>query len=275
MADGGRAPSAETAHVVVTCRNAAPWVGRCIASLRAQLLSRFSCVVVDDASTDATGDAILEATEGDQRFSIVTLPERAWPARARAVGLENLACARPSDIVLLVDGDDWLYDSTVLSMVHAAHHERRLLVTYGSYVRTDGVRPPSAEYPLRVRLAGSFRSCPWYAAPLRTFRFGLWAHVRDDALRDSRGRYYRFATDRALFLPLLELAGIRSGLLRRPLYVYNCDNPNTQLNTLPEVEPIVREIHAKAPYRPLSIDEAASLLGPPPRGEGDGASCLS
>lgn len=265
------APGHETIHVVVTCRNAAPWVDACITSLKGQSWRRFFCVVVEDASTDGTRDRICRAIEPDPRFRLISLPERVWAARARAIGLEHLDDARPDEIVVLIDGDDWLCDRMALSVLHAAHHERRLLVTYGNYVRTDGVPSPAREYPLRVAFTGTFRRCPWYAGHVRSFRYGLWDHVRDDELRDSRGDFFRVATDRALFLPLLELAGTRSGFIRRPLYVYNCARQPARPHPDLEAERVVREIHSRSPYGPLSLADAVRLLGPRPCGGRDGS----
>lgn len=261
----------EPIHVVVTCRNAAPWVGCCIESLRAQTRRHFTCVIVDDASSDGTEEEIRRAVAADTRFRLLALPQRVWPLHARMIGLTELAQPQVHEIVVLLDGDDWLYDETVLAVIQAAHHERRLLVTYGSHVRTDGTPAGNRPYPLRVQITGAFRKAPWCAVPVRAFRFGLWEHVPEEALRDSQGRLYRTATDRALFLPLLELAGTRSGFISKPLYVYNRETPFNEDKVYPGIpQEVAEEIHAKVPCRPLSKAQAARLLATVPEWTGHG-----
>lgn len=79
----GPAPAAPpTVTVIIPAYNSAWTIGRTLASLRAQTLADFQCVIVDDGSTDATADLVTEAIAGDQRFTFI--PGRrtpAWPQR--------------------------------------------------------------------------------------------------------------------------------------------------------------------------------------------------
>ncbi|TVS04042.1 MAG: glycosyltransferase family 2 protein [Rhodobacteraceae bacterium] len=87
--------------VILPCHNLAAFVGGAIASLRAQSFPDFEALVIDDGSTDGTGEAALRAISGDGRFRLITSAPRGLSA-ARNLGLER---ARGAAIAFL-DGDD-------------------------------------------------------------------------------------------------------------------------------------------------------------------------
>jgi hypothetical protein len=100
-----------------------------------------------------------------------------------------------------------------------------------------------------------FRRVKWRGAHVRSFKFALWRHIPPSqftitqqeidatrrgallrgklrswaawgrialsALLDQDGRFTRRCCDRALFLPLVELAGTRARFLPEILYIYN------------------------------------------------------
>jgi glycosyltransferase involved in cell wall biosynthesis len=89
--------------VVIAARDAASTIEGAIASALASRLVA-QCVVVDDASTDATRATAARISQGDGRVEIVARPDRGGPARARNDGL---ALAR-GDRICFLDADDEL-----------------------------------------------------------------------------------------------------------------------------------------------------------------------
>jgi hypothetical protein len=61
----------------------------------------------------------------------------------------------------------------------------------------------------------------WRATHLRTFRYGLWKHIKKRDLRGADGRWLRTAWDLAIMLPMLEMAGSRAVHIPDVLYVYD------------------------------------------------------
>ena len=57
-------------RVVLTTFNLEKLIGPCLASIRGQKNCRFTVDVIDDASTDGTVEAVIEACEGGPRFRI-------------------------------------------------------------------------------------------------------------------------------------------------------------------------------------------------------------
>ena len=89
--------------VVIAARNAAATIGMAVISALAQP-EVGEVVVVDDASTDATGDAARHAANGDPRLVVLRQDRNIGPAAAR-----NLAIARStSPYIAVLDADDLL-----------------------------------------------------------------------------------------------------------------------------------------------------------------------
>ena len=107
--------------LVIPARDAAPWIGATLASVRAQSHAAWQAVVVDDGSTDAT--AALAAGSGDARIGVIRAAA-AGVSAARNRGLAALfAAAAPVAAVLFLDADDLLAPDalTRLAATLAAH----------------------------------------------------------------------------------------------------------------------------------------------------------
>jgi GT2 family glycosyltransferase len=90
--------------VVVPTFNRAHLIGRTLDSVLGQTYDRVEVVVVDDGSTDATGDTIARAYGGDARVRYFR-KENGGPASARNFGFRH---ARGEYVALLDSDDTWL-----------------------------------------------------------------------------------------------------------------------------------------------------------------------
>ncbi len=87
--------------VIVPVYNVARQVGACIASLRAQTLGDFECLVIDDGSTDGSAAKAIAAFGDDSRFTLVH-QENQGLSGARNTGLD----AARGAFIAFVDSDD-------------------------------------------------------------------------------------------------------------------------------------------------------------------------
>jgi glycosyltransferase involved in cell wall biosynthesis len=87
--------------VIVPVWNVAGHVADCLRSIAAQTLAEFEVIVVDDGSTDGSGEVARAAVAGDARFSFVTQPNAGLSA-ARNTGLARAA----APLIAFVDSDD-------------------------------------------------------------------------------------------------------------------------------------------------------------------------
>lgn len=242
------------------------WAQRCLGSIRAQTHRDFRCVYIDDVSADRTFDAARAAVAGDARFTVVRNEERGYPL-ANIVKGTRLASLDSTDIVVIVDGDDWLKHERVLEHVARVYEDPEVWLTHGSHellrrplrdrLRRRPTRGPlSTAYPAPVRQSGLYRYFPFHAGHLRTYRRFLFDAIRDEDLRDEDGRYYWGGGDLATMVPMLEMATARHiRYIPEILYVYNNGHP------LAEMRPETRDrkllvklkIQARPRYSPLTL----------------------
>ncbi|MDJ0768705.1 MAG: glycosyltransferase family 2 protein [Ilumatobacter sp.] len=89
--------------VVVPAYNAADFLAETLTSIVEQTVDQWSCVVVDDGSTDATADVVAEFAASDPRIRLVQ-QANAGVAAARNTGIR----ATQSEYLLFLDADDLL-----------------------------------------------------------------------------------------------------------------------------------------------------------------------
>lgn len=102
-ASGEAIVGSPTVSVVIPCYNAASTIEHTIASVRAQCLADFEVIVVDDSSTDGSGDLVRELASVDRRIRLIE-QANAGPSAARNRGV---TAARAS-IIAFLDADDLL-----------------------------------------------------------------------------------------------------------------------------------------------------------------------
>lgn len=215
-------------RVVVVGGPCGPWIDRCLTSLKSQTDGAWTCGVVLDKFDNAGCVARLFAAQ-DARISVVENMVRcgALPNIIHSISMQG---TEPEDVIVTLDGDDWLNGTDALAKVRAAYEsDSKLLLTYGSWV---GHPNPSAvnnsnPYYSHEFTDGSLRRGPWRGSHLRTFKYKLWRLIKDEDLRDPSGRFYECAWDLAFMWPMLEMAGYdRVKWFPDKLYVYNRETPH-------------------------------------------------
>lgn len=94
---------AELLSVVMTAYNIEVYIERGVRSVCGQTYRNLEIIVVDDGSTDATGEILDRLAKTDARIRIIH-QENAGPARARNVGIVQAK----GSCIGFVDGDDWI-----------------------------------------------------------------------------------------------------------------------------------------------------------------------
>ena len=89
--------------VIVPVYNVESYLRKCLDSIIAQTYKNIEIVVVNDGSTDASGEICKEFVEIDHRIIYIE-QENAGLSAARNTGLENMS----GDYVTFVDSDDWI-----------------------------------------------------------------------------------------------------------------------------------------------------------------------
>ena len=237
--------------VVSPFYNAEKYLPKCIQSLKRQTHTNFKCILVDDMSSDKSVEVASEMIQGDNRFKIIK-------NRVKSFALKNIHTSlstesiNDDDIIILLDGDDWLSSSKSLESLNSLYAAKDCWATYGSYIMfPHGIRGPEpSQYPSSVVDNNLYRTDQWRASHLRTFKYHLWKKIEEEDLKNSQGEFYDVSYDQAIMLPILEMAGPRAKFVEPILHVYNKENPLNvdKVKTTKQVK-TAQEIRNKKKYR--------------------------
>jgi len=225
------------------------YIERCLKSLVLQFHTDWEAQVVLDPFKDRSVEKALNWQSDKLRVHVNRERQTALPNLIKAAEMLHPS---DEDILVTLDADDWLYDVNTLAIV-AQYYQKNpeLLLTHGSWVGFPNVKVQTNNAPYtKEEFSGNIRKIWWRASHLRTFKYKLWKHVKDEDLRDERGCYYESAWDLAMMWPMLEMAGYdRIKFIPEKLYVYNMENPCNDAKMRVRQQMFYTEyIARKAPY---------------------------
>ena len=119
--------------VIVPVYNVRPYLVRCLDSILAQTYRALDIVLVDDGSTDGSGELCDRYAAQDVRIRVVH-QQNGGAVRARKAGL--LAANSQAPFVTFVDSDDWLESDAYTQMMEIVVREHVQCVLAGHYENT-------------------------------------------------------------------------------------------------------------------------------------------
>lgn len=198
-------------------------------------------------------DSLQMQTHKD--FGIITNIDEAENRRYllfRTVEAIERSALLPDDIIVCLDADDFLCDEMALETIATAYEQNPdLLLTYGSYVNLSTNK--TGKFCAPYAPGENFRTSEWRGSHLKTFKHKLFRQVPQTHFQDGDGEYYKCCADRAMMIPMMELAGHdRIAHIPMILYCYNDLNPQSVWNTMREISRQTRQhIAAKPPLARL------------------------
>lgn len=115
--------------LIVPAYNVEPFLPACINSLRNQTEREIEIVIVNDGSTDSTGQCAADFAARDTRIRVVNRPNGGLSA-ARNSGLQ----VAKGDYIIFLDSDDWAEPDLVSRMTETARATDADLVVAGCFV---------------------------------------------------------------------------------------------------------------------------------------------
>ncbi len=216
--------------IVVPSYNAYPWIRRCLQFIADQEYEHFDVCVIDDCSTDPKHAAVCEEFCSKYGWLHIRNGENKGALYNIVNGIKALNC-HDEDVILVIDGDDWLANELVLTKLDKVYREEEPFLTYGQYLSVNAGLPGCAT-PFSKKVVGKrdYRNAPWAFSHLRTFKYLLWRRIRDEDLRGPDGEYFAVAWDLAMMFPMAEMARRRIRFFSEVLYMYNDLNPISDHN---------------------------------------------
>lgn len=124
--------------VIVPAYNVAPWIGRCLDSILAQSYQNLEVIVINDGSTDETGNIVNAYATNDSRVRVIHQKNGGLVA-AREVGIARAT----GEYVTFVDGDDAIESDMYERLLsNAIRYDAEISHCGVSFVYPDGKMEP-------------------------------------------------------------------------------------------------------------------------------------
>lgn len=114
--------------VIVPVYNTSMYIDRCVESLVKQSLNEIEIILVDDGSTDGSGNICDRWGERDRRIKIIH-QKNSGSAGARQIGLDNSI----GEYIIICDSDDWV-DTTAYEKAYKKAKEDCADIVFFGYV---------------------------------------------------------------------------------------------------------------------------------------------
>lgn len=233
--------------IIIPSYNTVEWLRRTLDSVAQQKYRNYDVCMIDDASTDKRQREIIREYEAKYGWQAIYREKNHGAVANFIAGIERLA-PDDDDVIILLDGDDWLYNSQVFSKLNEIYSKENVYLTYGQFITYPRWEIGFCRPPTREEL--ETREGEWIYSHLRTFRYALWKKLDLNDLKDENGNYYKTAWDLAIMYPLIEMAGDSIKCVHEILHVYNLDNPlNDHVLDLQKQKAVAAEIRKKPRYQ--------------------------
>ena len=163
--------------IVVPVHNVRPYLGRCVESLLSQTYQNVEVLLIDDGSTDGSGEVCSAISKDDSRVKVRKTTHRGVSS-ARNIGISMAS----GDYLMFVDADDRLEPEGIEAMLTSLAGGSADACIADSYFRGDSVRT----LPDLVVNSGSiYGSIALYEHLRLRFTSGLWLFLfRRDVVGD-------------------------------------------------------------------------------------------
>jgi succinoglycan biosynthesis protein ExoO len=210
--------------VIIPAYNAEAFIDRAVASALEQTLSPREVIVIDDCSSDGTGELLKVAAQGNEIIKVITLARNGGPSVARNAGIE----AAQGDWIAILDADDAFAPDRLAMLVPFAVETGADFVAddLAYYDAVAGCITGNGMGRNTVLPDGSIRLHDFLAHNLADGRGLDWGLLKPIFRRDTlmklgitydtemaHGEDFRFVVD-------LLLSGANFRILRQPLYLY-------------------------------------------------------
>jgi len=191
--------------------NAGDYVIKCINSVAAQDYDNYEHWIIDDFSTDNSFTRVKNYINDElpeyirHKFKLFKNNGNVGAVRNHMIHIRN---CDPDDIVMMLDGDDWLVNTPdIFDYYNKIHQDNDF--TYGSsWSVVDSIPLISQPYPQEIKYAKSYKDYRFnWNMPythLRTLKAKLLQDEPDSRFQDADGNWFKAGGDNSTFYTALE-----------------------------------------------------------------------
>lgn len=240
--------------IIIPSYNNFEWCKKNIDSVLNQNYSNYRIIYINDASLDKTSECVEELVKQftndykvvsfdcaldvdieartkifveliNQEKHFFTLVNNRYRSGCLLANVYPAVCSSLNEeIMVLVDGDDWLFHHNVLQEINALYTSGNIWLTHGRFIEYPNNNSNwSQEISKEVIQQNAFRKNR-LPSHLRTFYSGLFKKIKLNDLM-YKGSFYPMTGDMAMMFPMIEMAGERHAYIDNINYVYNIANP--------------------------------------------------
>lgn len=238
--------------VVVPSFNSVDYLPKTLRSIEMQTYKNYDVCVIDDGSTLKQQREII--TDYCMRNNWKTIfHDKNLGALQGLIEAIDLHQCEDDDVVVVIDGDDWLAHENVFQRLHDIYQNEDIYMTWGQCeIYPPGNTPMRYAQPVPDMVIEQklYRDIPFVFWHPATFKYFLWRHIDPKDFKDQNGEYFRIMKDKATLFPMLEMCGHKKKYIDETLYIYNLANPlNDYANTdLEEVQRVDKFLQSKYRY---------------------------
>ncbi len=243
--------------IVFSCgRDCLDSVGKHMNSIQSQTFQDFHHIIVEDASKGNNLHKKLHELKSGRTTIYKNKNNLGWLNNAIDYLVPSIS---DSEIVVVVDLDDWLSDNFVLQKISDIYRNSKAQLTFGSYIRSNEfnkkTKYPSKSDVIKTLHSSNIRKAPWVFSHLKTFKGNLLKLIKDESFRGPDGCYMKFSYDRAIMYPMVEMVGLEHiRYVEDIMYVYNVNVSNNVHKISPEMQTINKRHISEQPKYEKSID---------------------
>ena len=167
--------------VMVPSYNNSKYCRHNLRSIFDQKYSNFRVIYIDDASKDNTYDQVKQFLSTARKDIPVSLIHNETNRGALANLYNAIHSCRDDEIIVTVDGDDYLAHEYVLDKLNRIYSNDQIWMTYGNFLNypTFTQTPVTCkQIPPSVIIGNKFRHSEWVSSHLRTFYAGLFKKIK-------------------------------------------------------------------------------------------------
>lgn len=240
--------------IVTPFFNAEKYIRKSLSNSLSQSYDKFKIILINDGSSDNSENSYVDLLDKYSDKIIYIKNENRMGAMFNHQNAILNYCDN-DDIVVQVDGDDWLIDDGVLSYINDFYNEKKCMVMYGQSQYLSGRIGNACPYIDKKEFEDKRLNFKFHVSHVRTFYAKLFFEIKNQdnnlsCFKNSRGEWYKMTCDVAIMYPVMEICGYEKVKYNdKILYVYNDSNPIQDYKIdLKLQEDIHREILSKPAF---------------------------
>lgn len=192
--------------------NACDYISKCIESTASQDYSNFLHIIIENMSNDHTAmiaDTCIQSLSPEIQSNYIVIRNLVKQGAIQNQWETLQKYARDDDIVVLLDGDDWLVNNPTIFKYYNDLYQQGYEFTYGSmWSVADDIPLIAQDYPDEVKQSNSYRKHLFnWKIPYTHLRTFLGKHYKSldySKFLDENGNWMNAGADNPFFYELIE-----------------------------------------------------------------------